>query len=71
MSDDLRLQPQMYTALEIAVLVKCLSHADGAELIERYAACAAAGASLDAATEAYNRSERVLNTIKDLANAQA
>jgi hypothetical protein len=52
---DFRLQPKIATALEIAVLVKCVSHSDGAALIEQYARTIAAGAALDATNEAHNR----------------
>ena len=45
----------MTTALEIAVLVKAIPITQGADLIEQYAQCAAAGARVDEAEKARNR----------------
>jgi hypothetical protein len=62
MIDDVRLAPKITTALEIAVLVKCLPDIQqAADLIEQYANTVAAGAKIEAAQEAYERTLRVMN----------
>jgi hypothetical protein len=48
-------QPKPFTAREVAFFVQCLPLDQGVELIERYASAVAAGAALDATTEAHNR----------------
>ena len=51
-----RLDPKMTTALEVAVLVKCLPNLqDAADLIEQYGRTVASGAVVDACAEAYDR----------------
>ncbi|GAC1572588.1 MAG: hypothetical protein NVS3B5_01490 [Sphingomicrobium sp.] len=59
-ADDLRLQPKMTTATEIAVLVKMIPIEQAASLIEQFARTFAAQASLDATIET---SDRILNRI--------
>lgn len=60
-ADDLRLQPKMYTALEIAVLAQTIPIQAAADLIESYARCVAAGAKIDAYNEAVSRFDRALD----------
>lgn len=50
------LAPKMTTALEVAVLVKCLPDIrQAADLIEQYAQTVASGARVEATIEAYER----------------
>jgi hypothetical protein len=63
-----RLTPKMTTAMEVAVLVKCLPNIkDAADLIDQYARTVASGAVVDATAEAYDRVFASLN--KPLAEA--
>lgn len=60
--DDLRLQPKQMTAVEIAVLVKCLPNiAMAADLIEQYARSEASKARIEASIEFYDRVNTTLN----------
>lgn len=56
MTNDLR--TKMTTALEIAVLVQSIPLEKGAALIEQYAQTVAAGARVDATSEAAERMEK-------------
>lgn len=57
-----RLDPKMTTALEVAVLVKCLPNLeDAADLIEQYGRTVASAAVVDACAEAYDRVLASLN----------
>jgi len=68
-----RLTPKLTTALEVAVLVKCLpSIQDAADLIEQYARTVASGAVVDAVGECYDRVLRSMNKpLVEVADAQA
>ena len=61
-ADDLRLQPKITTAIEVAVLVKMIPIEQAADLIEQFARTRAAEASLDATIET---SDRMLNRMGD------
>lgn len=54
-ADDLRLQPKMTTAAEVAVLVKLIPIELGADLIEQYARTVAAQARVEATIETNDR----------------
>lgn len=60
--DDIRLQPNMTTALEVAVIVKCLPDIkQAADLIEQYAKTVASQARVDATIEAHDRMLNLMN----------
>lgn len=57
-----RLTPEMTTAMEVAVIVKCLPNIqDAADLIEQYARTVASGAVVDATAAVYDRVLASLN----------
>lgn len=64
-AEDIRLQPKMTTALDIAVLVKQSNDFMAcAELIETYARAAAAQARIDAQIEADRRFDEQMRKIQ-------
>lgn len=68
-----RLTPKMTTAMEVAVIVKCLPDLrQAAELIEQYGRTVASAAVVDATAEAYDRVFASLNKpLVDVSDAQA
>ncbi|MGY4614799.1 hypothetical protein ACVWZ4_000026 [Bradyrhizobium sp. USDA 4472] len=65
-----RLDPKMTTALEVAVIVKCLPDLQqAADLIEQYGRTVASAAVCDATAEAYGKVLKSLT--REPTNAQA
>lgn len=65
MITDIRLQPKMTTALEVAILVKAIPIEDAANLIQQYANTVAAGARIDATQDAYDRMDALMRGYMD------